>query len=81
MAKRPPDSRPVYVTPDVYERLHAAADERLVGVHLLADRLLSAAVDDLTPVDVYGRLIPNAPLPDVVESAGAARAGDPESAR
>lgn len=55
MARRPPDSQAVYITGPVLKRLHAAADARLVGHHLLADRLLDAALDQLEPVDTYGR--------------------------
>lgn len=81
MARRHNGSRAVYVTPEVYDRLHAAAEARMLGVHLLTDRLLTMALDDLPDVDALLRPTANSNGTDSGESAGAPPAGDPESAR
>lgn len=61
-ARRPRDGVAVYVPRETVERLRAAADERVMGIHALADRLLTVGLDRLVPVDVYGR--PAEPEPE-----------------
>lgn len=65
MARRPAEAVNIAVRPETAQRLREAAEERMVGHHLLADRLLNAALDDLPPVDAYGR--PAAPPPRPME--------------
>lgn len=54
-ARRPGGGVPVYVRPETAERLRQAADDRLMGIHALGDRLLSVGLDALPPVDSYAR--------------------------
>ena len=50
MSRRADGRKQVHISAAVHERLRATADERLVSVSLLADRLLADALDRLPPL-------------------------------